>query len=72
MAKEISKWPPGPPPKRFFQNCLGKGWRGEGFLAVLRRQATPYGDWPTSAPCQKPLGTATISEIHFAICSRRR
>jgi hypothetical protein len=60
---------PGPPPKHFLKNCLGKGWRGEGSLAVLRRQAKPYGDWRTSAPCQRPLGAATISEIYFGICS---
>jgi hypothetical protein len=59
----------GPPPKHFQRNCLGKGWRGEGSLAVLPQQAKPYGDWPASAPCQRPLGTATISEIYFGICS---
>ena len=48
---------------------MGKGWRGEGSLAVLRRQAKPYGDWLASAPCQRPLGAATISEIYFGICS---
>ena len=51
------------------KDCLGKGWRGEGSLAVLRRQAKPYGDWLASAPCQRPLGAATISEIYFGICS---
>ena len=63
---------PGPPPKRFSKKCLGKGWRGEGSLAVLRRRAKPYGDWPASAPCQRPLDAATISEIYFGICSRQR
>jgi hypothetical protein len=29
------------------------------------------GDWPASAPCQRPLGAATISEIYFGICSNR-
>ena len=43
--------------------------RGEGSLAVLRPQAKPCGDWPASAPCQRPLGAATISEIYFGICS---
>ncbi len=80
---------PGPPPKPFFQNCLGKGWRADGekgphplqgSLAVFRRQAKPWWeervpplswDWPTSAPCQRPLGAATISEIYFGICSRK-
>jgi hypothetical protein len=37
----------------------------------LRRQAKPYGDWLASAPCQRPLGDATISEIYFGICSNR-
>jgi hypothetical protein len=35
----------------------------------LRRQVKPYGDCPASAPCQRPLGAATISEIYFGICS---
>ena len=39
---------------------------------MLRRQAKPYGDWPASAPCQRPLGAATISEIYFGICSKVR
>jgi hypothetical protein len=53
------------------KECLGKGWRGEGSLAVLRRQAKPFRDWPASAPCQRPLGAATISEISFGICSKK-
>ncbi len=28
--------------------------RGEVSLAVLRRQAKSYGDWPASVPCQRP------------------
>jgi hypothetical protein len=40
-------------------------------LAVLRRQAKPFRDWPASAPCQRPLGAATISEISFGICSKK-
>ena len=43
----------------------------KGSLAVLRRQAKPYGDWLASAPCQGPLGAATISAIYFGICSNR-
>jgi hypothetical protein len=53
------------------KELLGKGLAWRGSLAVLRRQAKPYGDWPASAPCQRPLGTATISEIYFGICSSR-
>jgi len=29
-------------------------------------------DWPADAPCQRPLGAATISEISFGICSRQK
>ena len=50
MPKEISKWP-GPRPKHFRGNCLGKGWRADGekgphplqgSLAVLRRRVKPW------------------------------
>ena len=37
--------------------------------ALWGKGPTPLG-WPASAPCQRPLGAATISEIYFGICSR--
>jgi len=41
----------------WFGRRLGDGWISQ--------------HWPADAPCQRPLGTATISEISFGICSRR-
>jgi hypothetical protein len=53
------------------KETLGKGLARRGISGrVLRRRAKPYGDWPAAAPCQRPLGVATISEIYFGICSR--
>src|SRR3977135_2383379 len=63
------------------KELLGKGlaWRGvpgcvasPGQALVGRKGPTPFlGDWPADVPCQRPLGTATISEISFGICSRQ-
>jgi hypothetical protein len=63
------------------KELLGKGLgvaRGPWLCCVTRpspggkKGSHPFlGDWPADAPCQRLLGTATISEISFGICSRR-
>ena len=71
IPKEISKWPRAAS-RAILKELLGKGLARRGVSAVLRRQAKPWWeervpplswDWPASAPCQRPLGAATISEI---------
>ena len=63
------------------KELLGKGLARRGVSGCVvsagqalvgRKGPTLSWDWPASAPCQRPLGTATISEIYFGICSNRR
>ena len=42
----------------------------EGQALVGRKGPTPFWGLTCSAPCQRPLGAATISEIYFGICSK--
>ena len=52
------------------KELLGKGLARRGVSGCVASAGQALGDWPASAPFQRPLGAATISEIYFGICSR--
>ena len=53
------------------KELLGKGLARRGVFGCVASAGQALWDWPASAPCQRPLGAATISEIYFGICSSR-
>ena len=58
------RWGEGAPsPRGLWLCCAGRPSLGGKKVPPLSR------DWLASAPCQRPLGAATISEIYFGICS---